>query len=54
LELDPPFDAKTAYIASGQPWDSSFIESFNDRHLNEFPDGEISRTLGGAHIIIES
>jgi transposase InsO family protein len=46
--------AKTAYIASGSPWENGLIESFNARLRDELLDGEIFYTLKEAQIVIES
>ena len=46
--------AKTAYIASGGPWENGFDESFNARLRDELLDGQIFYSLAEARIIIES
>ena len=37
--------ARTAFIEPGSPWENGYIESFNARLRDEFPNGEIFYTL---------
>ena len=46
--------ARRAYIAPGSPWDSNFIENFNERLRDALLDGEIFCSLMEARSVIES
>ncbi len=52
--MDRAVGAKTAYIASGSPWENGYVESFNARMRAELLNGEIFSSLKEAQIIIES
>ena len=45
--------AKTAFIASGSPWENGYCESFNSRFRDELLNGEVFYTLREAQILIE-
>lgn len=46
--------ARTAYIASGRPWENGYIESFNARIRDELLEGDIFYTFAEARVIVES
>lgn len=45
--------AKTAFIASGSPWENGYCESFNARFRDEMLNGEVFHTLREAQVLIE-
>jgi putative transposase len=53
-EIGHPVGAKPAYIASGNPCENGFIESFNTRLRDELLEKESFNSLAYAKVVIES